>query len=197
MSVVVDYEGDHVLICKGAVEEIYSCCAHYQMGDEVFPLIDMIRADLFEEVDRLNSEGFRVLGLAYREFPRDKTSFTTADESQLVLLGYIAFFDPPKTSVTKALKLLKEVGVKVKVLTGDNGLVTRKVCRDVGLDVEHLVTGAELSQFTPEELSRVTQEVDVFVKLTPAQKEQIVQDTAGERSRGGVHGRRHQRCSRA
>jgi Mg2+-importing ATPase len=174
MSVVVDYEGDHVLICKGAVEEIYSCCAHYQMGDEVFPLIDMIRADLFEEVDRLNSEGFRVLGLAYREFPRDKTSFTTADESQLVLLGYIAFFDPPKTSATKALKLLKEVGVKVKVLTGDNGLVTRKVCRDVGLGVERLVTGAELSQLTPEELSRVTQEVDVFVKLTPAQKEQIV-----------------------
>lgn len=174
MSVVVDYEGDHVLICKGAVEEIYSCCAHYQMGDEVFPLIDMIRADLFEEVDRLNSEGFRVLGLAYREFPRDKTSFTTADESQLVLLGYIAFFDPPKTSTTKALKLLREVGVKVKVLTGDNGLVTRKVCRDVGLAVERLVTGAELSQLTPEELSKVTQEVDVFVKLTPAQKEQIV-----------------------
>jgi Mg2+-importing ATPase len=174
MSVVVDYEGDHVLICKGAVEEIYSCCTHYQMGDEVYPLIDMIRADLFEEVDRLNSDGFRVLGLAYREFPRGRTSFTVADEGQLILLGYIAFFDPPKASATKALKLLKEVGVKVKVLTGDNGLVTRKVCRDVGLAVERLVTGAELSQLTPEELSRVTQEADVFVKLTPAQKEQIV-----------------------
>ena len=156
MSVVVDYEGDHVLICKGAVEEIYSCCGHYQIGDEVYPLIDMIRADLFEEVDRLNSEGFRVLGLAYREFPREKTLFTTADESRLVLLGYIAFFDPPKASATEALRLLKNVGVTVKVLTGDNGLVTGKVCRDVGLGAERIVTGAELSQLAPEEFSRIT-----------------------------------------
>lgn len=174
MSVVVDYEGDHVLICKGAVEEIYSCCDHYQIGDEVYPLIDMIRTDLFEEVDRSNSEGFRVLGLAYREFPREKTMFTTADESQLVLLGYIAFFDPPKASATEALRLLKNVGVTVKVLTGDNGLVTGKVCRDVGLSAERIVTGAELSQLGPEEYSRVTREVDVFVKLSPAQKEQVV-----------------------
>ncbi len=76
MSVVVDYEGDHVLICKGAVEEIYSCCSHYQIGDEVYPLIDMIREDLFEEVERLNRDGYRVLGIAYREFPRERTSFT-------------------------------------------------------------------------------------------------------------------------
>lgn len=185
MSVVVDYEGDHVLICKGAVEEIYACCKHYQIGDEVYPLIDMIRADLFEEVERLNSEGFRVLGIAYREFPRDKTSFTIADESQLILLGYIAFFDPPKVSATEALELLKEVGVRVKVLTGDNGLVTKKVCRDVGLAIDRIVTGAELSKLTPEEFSKVTREVDVFVKLSPAQKEQIVRDL---RSNGHVVG---------
>jgi Mg2+-importing ATPase len=176
MSVVVDYEGDHVLICKGAVEEIYACCTHYQIEDEVYPLINMIRADLFEEVERLNSEGFRVLGIAYREFPREKTSFRTADESRLILLGYIAFFDPPKVSATEALKLLGEVGVKVKILTGDNGLVTKKVCRDVGLVSERMVTGAELSQASPEEFSRVVQEVDVFVKLSPTQKEEIVKD---------------------
>jgi Mg2+-importing ATPase len=174
MSVVVDYEGDHVLICKGAVEEIYSCCNRYQVGDEVFTLMDVIRADLFEEVERLNSEGFRVLGIAYREFPRERTAFTTADESQLVLLGYIAFFDPPKDSAESALQLLKGAGVKLKVLTGDNALVTRKVCHDVGLPVERVVTGAELAQLTQEELTRVAQDVDVFVKLSPVQKEQIV-----------------------
>ncbi len=174
MSVVVDYEGDHVLICKGAVEEIYSCCTQYQIGDEVYPLIDMIRADLFEEVERLNGDGFRVLGLAYREFPRDRKTFTTADESQLVLLGYIAFFDPPKVSATEALKLLKEVGVAAKILTGDNELVTRKVCRDVGLGIDRLVTGAELSRMTSEEFSAAALSANVFVKLTPAQKEQIV-----------------------
>ena len=174
MSVVVDYEGDHVLICKGAVEEIYSCCNRYQVGDEVFTLIDAIRADLFEEVEDLNSQGFRVLGIAYREFPREQTTFTTADESQLVLLGYIAFFDPPKDSAESALKLLTAAGVKLKVLTGDNGLVTKKVCQDVGLPVERVVTGAELAQLTPEQLTRVAQDVDVFVKLSPVQKEQIV-----------------------
>ena len=175
MSVVVDYEGDHVLICKGAVEEIYSCCNRYQVGDEVFELLDVIRADLFEEVEDLNSQGFRVLGIAYREFPREKTTFTTADENQLVLLGYIAFFDPPKDSAASALKLLSAAGVKVKVLTGDNGLVTRKVCQDVGLPVARVVSGAELAQLTPEQLTRVAQDVDVFVKLSPVQKEQIVQ----------------------
>ena len=175
MSVVVDYEGDHVLICKGAVEEIYSCCSRYQVGDEVFELLDVIRADLFEEVEDLNSQGFRVLGIAYREFPRERTTFTTADESQLVLLGYIAFFDPPKDSAASALKLLTAAGVKLKVLTGDNALVTRKVCGDFGLPVQRIVSGSELAQLGPEELIKVAQEVDVFVKLSPVQKEQIVQ----------------------
>jgi Mg2+-importing ATPase len=181
MSVVVDYEGDHVLVCKGAVEEIYSCCTQYQVGDEVFTLLDIIRADLFEEVERLNSEGFRVLGIAYREFPREKVSFTTADESQLVLLGYIAFFDPPKDSAEHALTLLREAGVAVKVLTGDNGLVTRKVCADVGLAVDRVVTGAELARLAPEAFAQTVEEVDVFVKLSPVQKEQIVLALQGRR----------------
>ena len=176
MSVVVDYEGDHVLICKGAVEEIYACCGHYQIVDEVYPLIDLIREDLFEEVEQLNKDGFRALGIAYREFPREKTSFTVADEKELILLGYIAFFDPPKDSATEALKLLKDAGVTVKVLTGDNGLVTGKICRDVGLEPERIVTGAELSRLSPEAFSRVVHESDVFVKITPAQKEQIVRN---------------------
>ena len=174
MSVVVDYEGDHVLICKGAVEEIYACCGSYQIDDEVYPLIDMIRTDLFEEVERLNRDGFRVLGIAYREFPRTKTVFTVADERELILLGYIAFFDPPKPSATEAIELLKKAGVKVKVLTGDNGLVTEKVCRNVELEVDRIVTGTELSELSPADFVETVQTNDVFVKLSPAQKEQIV-----------------------
>lgn len=185
MSVVVDYEGDHVLICKGAVEEIYESCTHYQISDEVYPLIAMIRADLFEEVERLNKDGFRVLGIAYREFPRDKHTFTTADESGLVLLGYIAFFDPPKTSVAEALGLLNEAGVKVKVLTGDNQLVTQKVCKDVGLSTERIVTGAELSTLSSDNFSIAVQGADIFVKLSPSQKEDVVRNL---RSNGHVVG---------
>ena len=174
MSVVVDYEGDHVLICKGAVEEIYDCCSHYTIGDEVYPLIEMIRDNLFEEVDRLNRDGFRVLAIAYREFPRKKSTFTVKDEAGLILMGYVAFFDPPKASATEALELLEKAGVRVKVLTGDNGLVTQRVCSNVGLKAERVVTGAELSQLTPEEFSHMVLTEDIFVKLSPAQKEQIV-----------------------
>ena len=142
MSVVVDYEGDHVLVCKGAVEEIYARCTRYQIGDEVYPLIDMMRENLFEEVERLNKDGYRVLGIAYREFPREKTTYAVADESELILLGYIGFFDPPKDSAHEALMLLRKAGVQIKVLTGDNGLVTGKVCRDVGMEPERIVTAA-------------------------------------------------------
>ncbi|HPH40982.1 MAG TPA: magnesium-translocating P-type ATPase [Syntrophorhabdaceae bacterium] len=176
MSVVVDYEEDHVLICKCAVEEIYACCSGYQIGEEVYPLIDMIKIDLFEGVEKLNRDGFRVLGIAYREFPRTKTVFTVDDERDLILLGYIAFFDPPKVSVTEAIGLLKKTGVDVKVLTGDNGLVTEKVCRDVGIKIERLVTGAELSGLSPEDFLKTIETNNVFVKLTPFQKEQIVED---------------------
>ena len=179
MSVVVDYESDHVLICKGAVEEIYECCSHYQIGDEVFPLIPMIRDNLFEEVDSLNKDGFRVLGVAYREFPLAKTTFATADESELILLGYIAFYDPPKVSALEAIGQLLDAGVRVKVLTGDNALVTRKVCRDVGFTVGNIVTGAELAALPDLDFKRVVEEVDVFVKLSPAQKEQIVRQLRG------------------
>ncbi|MCX7815962.1 MAG: magnesium-translocating P-type ATPase [Syntrophales bacterium] len=176
MSVVVEYEGDHVLICKGAVEEIYSCCTHYQIDEEIYPLIDMIKGDLFEDVEELNRDGFRVLGIAYREFPKEKTVFTVEDESKLILLGYIAFYDPPKISAAEAISQLARAGVRIKVLTGDNALVTRKVCKDVGLVVEKMVSGPELEELTPEEFSRVVEEANVFVKLTPFQKEQIVKE---------------------
>ena len=185
MSVVVDYEGDHVLICKGAVEEIYECCSQYQLGDEVFPLIPMIRENLFEEVDSLNKDGFRVLAVAYREFPRQKVTFTTADEGGLILLGYIAFFDPPKVSVLEAIGQLSDAGVRVKVLTGDNALVTRKICRDVGFAIGRLVTGGELAALSEEEFGQAVEDADVFVKLTPSQKEGIVRKL---RERGHVVG---------
>ncbi len=185
MSVVVEYEGDHVLICKGAVEEIYSSCSRYQIDEEFYPLVDMIRGYLFEEVEKLNRDGFRVLGIAYREFPKEKTTFSVQDESELILLGYIAFFDPPRSMANQALRLLSGAGVKVKVLTGDNGLVTQKVCREVGLGVERMVTGAELSRLSPEQFSQTIEASNVFVKLSPAQKEVIVR---GLRSKGHVVG---------
>lgn len=175
MSVVVEFEGDHVLICKGAVEEIYACCTQYQLDEEVYPLIDMIRVDLFEEVSRLNTEGYRCLAIAYREFPREQTRFTTQDESSLILLGYIAFLDPPKDSSAKAVRLLQDTGVQVKILTGDNALVTGKICRDVGLEVRSIVSGEELDRMSHEEFYKSITEANVLVKLSPLQKERVIE----------------------
>ncbi len=174
MSVIIDYEGDHVLICKGAVEEIFHVCNRYQVDDEIYPLIDMLKGDLIEEYENLSRDGYRVVAIAYREYTRDKEVFSAADESDLILLGYLAFFDPPKEDATAALEALHKAGVATKILTGDNALVTQKVCRDVGLTIEGLKTGDQLRGLSDAELTDVAQKCNVFARLTPAQKEDII-----------------------
>lgn len=174
MSVVVDYEGDHVLICKGAVEEVFNACSRYQVDDEIHPLIDLLKKDLLEEYESLSADGFRVLAIAYREFPRDKEVFATGDETDLVLLGYVAFFDPPKESANAALEALRKSGVATKILTGDNALVTKKICADVGLAIEGLVTGDQIRGMSDADLTALAEKTTVFARLSPAQKDQII-----------------------
>lgn len=174
MSVIVDYEGDHVLICKGAVEDIYKACSHYQVDEDINPMIDVIKNDLFEEYEAFSADGYRVLAIAYREFPRTQQVFSVADESDLILLGYIAFFDPPKDSAAKAIVTLRNAGVITKVLTGDNALVTRKVCRDVGLEADEIITGDRLLGLTQDQLGDLVEKHDLFARLSPTQKEDII-----------------------
>jgi Mg2+-importing ATPase len=174
MSVVVDYEGDHVLICKGAVEDIYKACTQYQVDDEVHMMIDLIKNDLLEEYEELSRDGYRVLGIAYREFPRTQQTFTVADESDLILLGYIAFLDPPKGSAAKAIASLKQYGVATKILTGDNALVTRKICRDVDLEVPDVITGDRLIGLDDSQLGDLAEKNNIFARLSPSQKESII-----------------------
>jgi Mg2+-importing ATPase len=174
MSVAVDYEGDHVLICKGAVEDIYKACTHYQIDEEIHLMIDLIKDDLLEEYEELSRDGYRVLGIAYREFPQSKQVFSVADESDLVLLGYIAFLDPPKGSAAKALASLKRFGVTTKILTGDNALVTRKICKDVGLDEKEVITGDKLLDLDETQLGELAERNNVFAHLSPSQKENII-----------------------
>jgi Mg2+-importing ATPase len=174
MSVVVDYEGDHVLICKGAVEDIYKACAQYQVDDEVHMMIDLIKNDLLEEYEELSRDGYRVLGIAYREFPQTKTTFSVADESDLILLGYIAFLDPPKGSAAKAIASLKQYGVATKILTGDNALVTRKICKDVDLEVSDVITGDRLVGLDEAQLGDMAEKNNIFARLSPSQKESII-----------------------
>lgn len=175
MSVVVDYENDHVLICKGAVEEMYKVCDRYQVDDDINPLIDVIKNDLMEEYEALSKDGYRVVAIAYREFPRDKQVFSVADETNLILLGYLAFFDPPKDSAGQALEVLKKMGVSTKILTGDNALVTQKICRDVGLTVDKVVTGDQLRALNEEQFGELVEKANVFARLSPSQKSDIIQ----------------------
>ena len=174
MSVVVDYEGDHVLICKGAVEEVFNACSRYQVDDEIHPLIDLLKKDLLEEYESLSADGFRVLAIAYREFPRTTEVFSTAEEADLVLLGYVAFFDPPKESANAALEALRKSGVATKILTGDNALVTKKICHDVGLSIDGLVTGDQIRGMSDADLTALAEKTTVFARLSPAQKDQII-----------------------
>jgi Mg2+-importing ATPase len=174
MSVVIDYEDRHVLICKGAVEEVTAVCENYQVDEDINPLIKLIRDDLMDEYRSLSAEGYRVLAIAYREFDRTKTTFSVADEGELTLLGYIAFFDPAKETSAKAIDALTRSGVTVKILTGDNELVTRKVCHDVRMTITKVVIGPQLAAMDDIAFAKEVEEANVFARLTPDQKEKVI-----------------------
>jgi Mg2+-importing ATPase len=174
MSVVVDMEGKTTLISKGAPEEIFKRCTKYELDGEILDMEYLILADLKEEYERLSSDGFRVLALAYRNFTDKNSGFTRDDESELILKGYVAFLDPPKASAEKAIKMLKIYGVAVKILTGDNELVTRKICGDVGLDVKGLLNGDAVEKMDDAALAAAVEHTTVFARLSPVQKERII-----------------------
>jgi Mg2+-importing ATPase len=174
MSVVIDYEDRHVLICKGAVEEVSAACEHYQVDEDINPLIRLIRDDLMDEYRTLSADGYRVLAIAYREFDRSKLTFSVADESEMILLGYIAFFDPAKDTSAKAIDALTRSGVTVKILTGDNELVTRKVCHDVAMPITRMATGPQLAAMDEAAFAKEVDEANVLARLTPDQKEKVI-----------------------
>ena len=176
LSVVVAHGPDkHILICKGAVEEIFAVCSRYEIDGTTGRLDESHFATAKEETVALNSDGFRVVAVAYKELDASQTAYSAADERDLILLGYIAFLDPPKESAAAAIAALAEKGVRVKILTGDNEVITRKVCREVKLDPGEILLGARIDAITEDELADIAERTSVFAKLTPSQKERIVQ----------------------
>ncbi len=177
LSVVVeDTRGTHTLICKGAVEEMLAVSTHVQDEDGVRPLDYVARKRLLEQANAYNEDGFRVLVLATRVIPRgdEREQYRTADERDLVVRGFLTFLDPPKESAAPALAALRENGVTVKVLTGDNPTVTMKVCRQVGLEPGKPMLGTEIDALDDATLAQVVERTTVFAKLTPLQKARIV-----------------------
>ena len=174
MSVAVEGKGRHLLICKGAVEEVFSCCTHAEVDGQAIRLDSSHLEKLVQVTRELNEDGFRVIAIAYKETPPTKTVYSVKDESELVLVGYIAFLDPPKDSAREAIAALHRHGVQVKILTGDNDVVTRKVCHDVGLKVDRVLLGSDLETLSDEELAEAAEHVMVFAKLSPAQKARVI-----------------------
>jgi P-type Mg2+ transporter len=183
--VVAGPDGRHVLICKGAVEEIFSVCATYAVAGVKGPLDASHFEAARRETEELNADGFRVVAVASKEMDAPKSDYTIADEAGLTLLGYIAFLDPPKDSAREAIAALAAKGVRVKILTGDNEVITRKVCSEVALDVGTVLLGSEVGRLDDEGLAEVAERTTVFAKLTPAQKERVIQAL---RRRGHVVG---------
>jgi Mg2+-importing ATPase len=175
LSVVVSRaDGKHILVCKGAVEEIFAVCNRYDLNGEIGQLDKSHFAAAMEETVALNTDGFRVVAVAYKEMDPLKSAYSVADEAELTLLGYIAFLDPPKESAREAIAVLARKGVQVKVLTGDNEIITRKICHEVQLDVGEILLGSRMAELSEAELADVADRTTVFAKLTPAQKEQVV-----------------------
>lgn len=175
MSVVVsEREEHHELICKGAAEEMFDICTHVKYDGHIWPLDEERRLRFLGVLRGLNESGLRVVAVAMKEIPPDQTVYTKADESGLVLMGYIAFLDPPKESTAPALEALARHGVTVKVITGDNELVASEVCRLVGLKVDGFLLGAQIDAMDDEALARAVQANTIFARVSPLNKERIV-----------------------
>jgi Mg2+-importing ATPase len=175
MSVAVEGpDGERQLLTKGAPEAVFAKCTHFESEGEIFPMEPVLVGDLVQQVNELSEDGFRVLAVATKKLGQ-QTTFTKADESHLVLTGYLAFLDPPKDTASKAITALRQHGVAVKVLTGDNDLVTRKVCSEVGIHAEKILLGSQVENMTDEQVAAEVETTDVFARLSPAHKKRVVQ----------------------
>jgi Mg2+-importing ATPase len=174
MSIVVDEpDGRRRLLAKGAPEEILRRCATFEAEGERFPAPLGFREDLREQCDALSADGFRVLAVAYAEVP-PKPAYGKEDECDLVLLGYVAFLDPPKETAAAAIAALREHGVGIKILTGDNELVTRTICKHVGLKRKRVLLGAQVARLSDTRLADAVERTTIFARLSPTDKERII-----------------------
>ena len=177
MSVVVEDEtGLNTLICKGAVDEVLGQCTRVDVKGEIIPIQVEHDAKRRQIADDLNGQGFRVIAVAYKEMPgaSDDPVYSVKDESELILLGFLAFLDPPKDSASEALKRLHALNVDVKVLTGDNEIITTHICKEVGMPVEHLLLGSQIEAMSDPDLATAAGTTSVFARLAPAHKERII-----------------------
>ena len=185
MSVILEEEsGKHLLICKGAVEEILDLCTHafdpgadkqlHIENDIIVPMDDAMRKIILSTSKKLNEQGLRVLLVAIKEYDERPLTYSVADESNMVLTGFIGFLDPAKPSAKPAIEGLQKLGITIKVLTGDNEIVAKKICNDVGIPVHHILLGKAIEQLSDDELTQQLDKTNILAKLSPIQKSRII-----------------------
>lgn len=174
MSVVVGKDGKHILIAKGAPEDIFTHSSHYYLNGEIHKIHDKIFSKVQEEYDKLSGQGFRVLAVAYKNIENPKEIYSKDDENDLVLRGYLAFLDPAKPTVKESLLMLEELGIEIKVLTGDNEIITKKICDDVSLSVKGVITGSEIDGMEDGKLRQLVEKTTIFARMNPIQKERVI-----------------------
>jgi Mg2+-importing ATPase len=174
LSVVVEQNGQPLLICKGAPESVLPVCSKYEIDGQFIPLDDKSHASCKETYQKLSAQGYYTIAVAYRPLPPQQEVYPASDEQDMILLGYLAFFDPPREDAGKALEAMRTDGIEVKILTGDNALVTRHICSQVGLNTDHLIQGDELDHLDDTALDHVVENTKVFARVSPAQKNRII-----------------------
>ncbi len=174
VSVVVEQEKQRFFIAKGAPEEILKVCSYYELEGVISDISEGTRKKIEQKYLDLSAEGLRVLGVASKKLKEEKAVYSINDESDMTFLGFVAFLDPPKETAKQSLQLLSKAKVELKILTGDNELVTRKVCSELGFEVKGVALGNEIAQMSDEALAAVVEDVNVFARVTPAQKDRII-----------------------
>lgn len=184
MSVILAQNHKHLLICKGAVEEVLDLCSFaFDPGedrqlhierDTIIPMDDKMRQNILTTTQKLNEEGLRVLLVAIKEYDERPLTYSVADESNMILTGFIGFLDPAKESAKPSIEALQKLGITLKVLTGDNEIVTKKICRDVGIPINNVVMGNDLDNISDEDLTKQIDDISIFAKLSPAQKSRVI-----------------------
>ena len=175
MSVVIeDKQGKRQIITKGAVEEMLSICSHTEFNGEVQSLTDELKVKAQKISEEMNRKGMRVLAVAQKSYIEKVGNFSVSDEKEMVLIGFLAFLDPPKPSAAEAIKQLHEYGVEVKILSGDNDIVVKAIGRQVGIDTSYSLTGPDIENMDEATLKEHVKTTTCFSKLTPLQKTQII-----------------------
>ncbi|WP_311866826.1 magnesium-translocating P-type ATPase [Vagococcus carniphilus] len=188
LTVVLKQDGHQLMITKGAVEEMSLVCSHVEIDGEILPLTDELLAQMSEVNRKMNEQGMRVITVAYKRDVHSDATYTVADEKDMILVGFVGFLDPAKQSAITAISSLQQHGVTVKVLTGDNEIVSRKVCGDVGIAVDKAYIGADLDKMSDDEFNEAVNETNLFAKLNPMQKARIIKTLQAQGNTVGFMG---------